>query len=250
MTCIGLLLGHNEYVDHTKYMWKIDGLTKNHVKFAQTPYVFGSSASIEALWKKNKVSYTNEQVLIMRREQRRGKFAIANEFKDILIGHSHPEAIMQVQSGNERFTVECNRYKNVGDVTTQYVVYDSEKDTMKIVVHTKTQKVPDLKQFRRYFSSCIIHNLDSRIMSNICLALDWVLPIHDAGIVTWTEASVMREAAVKQMTKVSRNRKTIVEGFLKSINLDEAGWLRYAKLLERIEKAKTKPLVISPYLLK
>ena len=69
MVIIGLLLGHSDYIDHTKYMWKVPGLTKKHVKFAQTPYVFGSSASVSELWRKNGVDYTPEQLLIMRREQ-------------------------------------------------------------------------------------------------------------------------------------------------------------------------------------
>lgn len=156
MVMIGLLLGHSDYVDHTQYMWQVDGLSKLHVKKAQTPYVFGSSASVVQLWKKAHLAYTADQVLRMRQEQASGKFAIANELKDIIINHCQPTATMKLHVLDEHYNVECNRYKYVGDTTKQYVVYDSTKDTMRVITHTSTHKVPDLKQFRRYFSTGLI----------------------------------------------------------------------------------------------
>jgi len=249
MTIIGLLVGHKDYVSTSKYMWKIDGLTKFHVKFAQTPYVFGSSASVQSLWTKNNLSFTDDQVDIMRREQRTGKFAIANELKDIIIQHSQPTKRMQLHVGNEKFIVECNRYKNVGDYSKNYVVYDSSSKTMKIVTHTKTKKVEDLEQFHRYFSTALIHNLDSQVMNNMCKGVEWVLPIHDAGIVTIAEASKFRKLAVTQMRAIYANRKSILENYFKSINLDTKGWVRYAKLLETIAQCNSSRVTISPYLL-
>lgn len=155
MVIIGLLLGHAQYVDQTKYMWQVDGLTKNHVKFAQTPYVFGSSAGVKSLWTKNKLSFTDEQVVIMKKAQTTGKFAIANELKDIIINHCSPKETMQLQVNREQFMVECNKTRNVGETTKQYIVLD-EKGNFQIIQHTNTHKVPDVKQFKRYFVTGLI----------------------------------------------------------------------------------------------
>lgn len=249
MTIIGLLLGHSDYVTTKKYMWKVNGLTKLHVKFAQTPYVFGSSASVQNLWTKNNLIFTDTQIDIMRKEQTTGKFAIANEFKDIIIKYAQPEKIMTLNVANEKFTVECNRYKNVGDYTKNYVVYDSIQDKMKVIQHTTTKKVADVDQFKRYFVTGLIHNLDSQIMDNMCKKMNWVLPIHDAGIVTIAEASKFRILAVQEMKRVLRTRKSIIENYFKSINLSPEGWVRYAKLIADIEAQQTSKLRISPYLL-
>ena len=251
MTIIGLLLGCNQYVNHTSYMWKVDGLSKQHVKFAQTPYVFGSTAPIKTLWTKNHLTFTPEQIDIMRYEQTKGRFAIANEFKDILVKHSHPTAISQFNIGEERFTVECNKSKNVGDTTKSYIVLDSKTKKFNLINHTHTHKVPDVKQFKRYCSSGIIHNRDSRLLDNVCQKMEWILPIHDAGIVTWSGATTMRNYAVKEMHHLYDNRKETVYNYLKSINVDQAGMVRYAKLLSRIEEVNgDSNMNISPYLLK
>lgn len=251
MAIIGLLLGYNKYVDSTKYMWDIKGLSKNHVKFAQTPYVFGSSASIKTLWSKNGLKFTAKQIDLMRYEQSKGRFAIANEFKDIIIKHSHPTPIMQLQVGTERFTVECNRHKNVGDSTKSYVVLNSAIRKFTIIQHTNTHKVPDLKQFRRYFVTGIIHNKDSYILDNICSKMKWILPIHDAGIVTWSGATDMRTHAVAEMVEANKTGRSTVYHYLKSINIDQAGMVKYAKLLAKINELNDgKAMIISPYLLK
>jgi len=251
LTIIGILLGHKDYINPKQYMWKIDGLSKLHVKFAQTPYVFGSSASVQSLWRKNKLVFTDEQVAIMRKAQLIGKFAIANRFKDIVIKHCQPTERMTIKCNTNSFIVECNRYKRVGDTTKQYIVYDSEAKKLKVIRHTNTHKIPDLKQFKRYFSSCLIHNQDSWLEDNICKDMDWILPNHDAGITTWVGASQMRKSAVKWMRIMRDNRKLIVESYLKSINLNDKGWSLYFKLLNDIKKLnKSKRLTISPYLLK
>jgi len=251
LTIIGLLLGHTDYVDDSRYMWDIDGLSKNHVKFAQTPYVFGSSASIKSLWAKNKLDFTATQVDIMRTAQLRGKFAIANEFKDIIINHCHPTAVMEFHIADEKFRVECNKTKNIGETTKSYIVLDSISNKFNLIQHTNTHKTPDLKQFRRYPVTGIIHNRDSWLLDFVFSALPWGLPIHDAGIVTWSGATTMRNKAVEGMTIIHSTRQETVYNYLKSINLDTAGLTKYAKLLGKVaDLNKDKTMTISPYLLK
>ena len=251
MVIIGLLLGHSDYIDHTKYMWQIDGLSKLHVKYAQTPYVFGSSSPIAKLWAKNGVEFTNSQLLTMRKEQVHGRFAVANKLKDIIIKHAQPTESIVLHSMKEHYLVECNRYTYVGDTTKQYVVYDSVAKVMKIITHTTTNKIPDLKQFKRYFMTGLIHNLDSQMMNYMVKSVSWVLPIHDAGLVRINEAETFRDSAVEYMNLIYANRKDILLNYFKSINLDKTGYQKFAQLLKYVEKLNDgKSINITKYLLK
>lgn len=252
MVMIGLLLGHWKYVDHTKYMWDVAGLSKQHVKFAQTPYVFGSREGVIPLWDKNNLTYTPEQVKLMKYEQSAGKFAMANELKDIIVGHCQPDPEMEVCVQHEVFKVECNKTRNVGDTTKQYIVYNTDTHVFEVIHHTDTHTVPDLERFKTYFMTLLIHNLDSQILDNIVMKMNWVLPIHDAGIVTWNGAVVMRAQAVVEMEFVKDNREKTMLNYLKSIKLDQAGWIRYAKLKEKVAKANEEvdDIELSPFLLK
>lgn len=251
MVMIGILLGHTEYVDHTKYMWQIDGLSKLHIKKAQTPYVFGSQAPITKLWKNAGLSWTVDQLKLMRYHQAHGKFAIANQFKDIIVNHCQPQAEMVLNVDNEHFKVECNRFHNLGDTTKQYIAYDTVTKQFKVITHTSTIKVPDLFRFKTYFVTGLIHNLDSQIMDYMCDRMEWVLPIHDAGIVPVALARKFKQLAVDKMKDIYSRNSEIVYNYLKSINLDDAGWQKYAKLRKEIEnRNKGKRMEITPWLLK
>lgn len=251
MVMIGLLLGHTEYVDHTKYMWEIEGLSKLHIKKAQTPYVFGSQAPITKLWKKAGLSWTADQLKLMRYHQAHGKFAIANQFKDIIVNHSQPEAVMTLNVDEENFKVECNRYHYLGDTTKQYIVLDSSTKQFKVISHTSRIRVPDLFRFKTYFVTALIHNLDSQIMDYMCNKMNWVLPIHDAGIVSIAEARKFKHLAMDKMKLIYSKNSEIVYNYLKSINLDDAGWTKYAKLRKEVEvRNKGKVMNITPWLLK
>ena len=79
----------------------------------------------------------------------------------------------------------------------------------------------------------------------------WILPIHDAGIVTWKGASTMRTLAVTEMTNMHDTREATVYNYLKSINVDQAGMIKYAKLLAKVSHLNgDTEMTISPYLLK
>ena len=251
MTIIGLLLGHSDYIDHTRYMWEIDGLSKLHIKKAQTPYVFGSSAPITKLWKKANLTWTSDQVKLMKFHQTHGKFAIANEFKDIIINYCTPQEHMMLHVADEKFTVECNRYKHVGDTTKQYIVYNTESDKLSVIRHTTTHKVPDLSQFKRFFVTAIIHNLDSQGMNRIVKPLDWNISIHDAAIVTVVEARKTKDLAAEWMQEIYDNRRSILLNYFKSIGLTDEGYARFVKLEGKIKEFnKGKEMTITPWLLK
>ena len=92
----------------------------------------------------------------MKFHQAHGKFAIANMFKDIIVNHCQPEAIMNLLVDEESFKVECNRHKYVGDTTKQYIVYNSDTKALEVISHTAVVKVPDLFRFKTYFVTGLI----------------------------------------------------------------------------------------------
>ena len=75
--------------------------------------------------------------------------------------------------------------------------------------------------------------------------------MNQAGLVKWKDATIMRVSAVKHMRVMRDNRKTIMFNYLKSIGLDNAGWKRYYKLIEKVDELRgSAKLTLSPYLLK
>lgn len=251
LVLLGLLLDHKEYYDSSKYMWDISGLTKQHVKFAQTPYVFGSTSPISKLWDKNRLEYTSEQVAIMKEAQTKGKFTVANEFKDIIINHCHPTAEVNMVIDREQFVVECNKVKHVGDTTKQYVALDTESNKFKVIHHTNTHSIPDLQQFKRYFVTGLIHNIDSQILDNICMKSEWMIPIHDASVCTWNGATDVRAQALVEMKHINDNGRDIIYNYFKSINVDVKGMVKLKNLYTKIDNLNsTSRITISQYLMK
>ena len=187
----------------------------------------------------------------MRKEQIHGKFAIANELKDIIITHCNPTPTVQLHVDKEVFKVECNRHKIVGDTTRQYVCYDSTNKAFKVISHTDIVKVPDLFRFKTYFVTGLIHNLDSQCINTMVKSMSWIIPIHDAGLVSIAEARKFKLLAVDYMRHINDNRKSILLNYFKSINMDKEGYIKYAKLQAKVDLLNEgKSMNLSPYLLK
>lgn len=88
-------------------------------------------------------------------------------------------------------------------------------------------------------------------MDYMCDRMEWVLPIHDAGIVTIAEARKFKHLAMDKMNDIYSKGSSIVHNYFKSINLDDAGWKKYAQLQHLVKEAnKDKKMIITPWLLK
>ena len=88
-------------------------------------------------------------------------------------------------------------------------------------------------------------------MDNICKGMEWIIPVHDAGLVTLAEAPKFRNLAVNEMHKLRDNGESIVQNYFKSVNLDEDGWKKYARLQADIRRLNEgKVINITQYLLK
>lgn len=237
----GVLLNHAPYMEMTNLTgseladpWRLPELSRKHVKLSATPMLYGSSQTAQDLWTKNGLTFTTRQSALMSHEIRNGAYAVANDFKNIIIENVQPIENMEVQVWNEKFNIECNRFRNVGDYTRRYPIYDTESGQVLAIAHTHTHKVPDLKQFKRYFQTLLIHNLDSQIADFIAMQEFWCLTIHDAFICSAVSAKKVRTMYAGQIEKIYKDRESIINNYFKSIRLGRSAIAQWAELQKSI----------------
>ena len=180
---LGLLLNDKRLLSMTNTIdtgelsdpWEFSGIGRQQFKAAATPMLYGSSLSVTELWDNAGHSYTPEQVALYNKEMQSGALGLANSFKEFLLRWVRPEETMHVHVYEDKFTIECNRFKNVGETTTHYDIYDSIDTVVRRLLHTETKKVPDLVQFTKFFPTLLIHGVDSQV-------IDFVMEIGRAHV--------------------------------------------------------------------
>lgn len=241
----GLLTGDKRLLSMTNVIgetledpWKLEGMSRFKLKKAATPMLYGSSQQCHELWQSNGIPYTVDDIALYNKEMASGPFGIANKLKDFIINNSNPKANMKVKIWNEEFDVSCNRYRNVGEKTRAFKIWDSEDGQYNIVLHTDTKKVPDLKQFKRYFMTLLVHNLDSQVANTVIgKVMDkygWGIPIHDAFIVSPAAATDVRRWYAEELEKIYNDRESILVNFFNSIGITSAAKEQWDNLQKAI----------------
>lgn len=206
--------------------WAFEGIGRTQFKHAMTPKLYGSSQPAYKLWQNKGHKYTMDQLHAFEKELSTGKLAVADKFKEFIIKCCKPSAKMTVKIWDEEFEIECNRWRNVGDVTKSYDIYDTDTDTIRTIHHTHTHKEPDLEQFRRYFVTLLIHNLDSQTGDHVCETVynqsQWIIDIHDAFIVNPEDADMTRKTYADKITDIYNNRQRILQDYFTSIGITAA----------------------------
>ncbi len=89
---IGILLNDRRLMEMTNVIgdtlqdpWKLEGMSRNMLKKAATPSLYGSSKTCNELWKQNGIKYTPENVALYNKEMAEGPFGVANMFKEFII---------------------------------------------------------------------------------------------------------------------------------------------------------------------
>lgn len=222
--------------------WYIEGLTRMQAKKAATPMLYGSSKTCQELWQSNKLAYTLDDIKTFTNELNNGALGVANVFKDFIIRNAKPSETMLVNIDDEQFTIKCNRYKNVGDITTSYDLYDSELDRIQTIHHTHTHKEADLDQFRRYFVTLLVHNLDSqianRVIAKTIAKYGWGIDIHDAFIVNPEAALFVRREYAKEIEGINKRRKAILANYFQSIGIGAESQDAWSKVQAKIQPYK------------
>lgn len=218
--------------------WHIEGVPRTHVKSVFTPRLYGSSETEKALLAHRKLTATKQQIKLIRKEGRDGALGLANQFKDAIIKNCKPQRTMQIKLWNDDFTIECNKYKQVGTTQNAYSIYDSTDDRDKLFFNMATTKVPDLERFKLFFQTLLCHGIDSQVMDNILNNTDvWALPIHDAILALPGDCHTLRLEAVEQLKDIHTNRHTILANFRQSIGATGSkADLAFAKLYANVQQ--------------
>lgn len=237
----GALLGHepflrktNCYGDTLEDMWTFPGIPRKQFKAAATPMLYASSKGCVDLWKSAKIKYTADQVKAYNKEILNGDLSVANAFKDFIVNNVKPREEMKIKIWEEEFTIQCNRYRQKGDYQVRYNAYDTKTGRVQTIYHTHTHKEADLEQFRRYFVTLLIHNLDSQVADNICLDQDWIIPIHDAFLINPCDAKSVKEDYASLITRLYQDREQILSDFFQSIGIDSKSATAWKTVKDRI----------------
>lgn len=200
-------------------VWSHNDIPRKNFKAVATPTLYGSSKSPLDLWKSKNLTFTSSELIAMEYELDKGVLGLANDFKNFIISNVDPKPAMTVRIRNEEFTINCNRYRNLGDFMKKYPAYDTGLDTVLTINHTHTKRIPDLDQFRRYFVTLLVHNLDSQIADVVAGLLDWCLPIYDAFIVMPCEAIRTRTLYTTELDSIHTDRRSILQNYFDSIGI-------------------------------
>lgn len=233
MQFIGVLLNDKRMMEMTNVIgstledpWHLAGMSRAMLKEAATPSLYGSSKSCSDLWKKAKMKFTAADVELYSKEMAEGAFGLANALKEFLINNCKPKAGMEIKIGTDEFSISCNRFRNVGEKTKAYKIWDSIDKQYNIVLHTDTKKVEDLEQFRRFFPTLLIHNMDSQVadtvIEKVMSKYDWGISLHDAFLISPAAAADVRKWYAEELNKIHVNRESVLSNFFKSIGITSA----------------------------
>lgn len=265
---IGLLLNHKPFLDRCNIThgllsdaWGHSVITNRKQFKTIMRQCYGSQVSAQAMWDDMGIDYTKEEVVAFNHELESGELAVAIAFKDFLINNAQMQPTMQLNVLGDKVTTYCNRFHNVGETTNIFDLYDSESNSIRRIHNTETKQVPDLKSFRRYGVTGLIHGLDGRVMDNTTDAVidqyGWVIPIHDADVLCCEAADYAREVYTNGRTTeepslkyVHTNRNQILSEYFTSINIPASkikDWKsNVVPLIEPLEEE----LIINPLVLK
>lgn len=251
---MGVLTGHRPFLEMTNVAgdmlsdpWDFPGVPRQQFKKFMTPALYGSSQSCAMLWANAGIDYTAEQVKLVEDEITFGKLAVADKFKEFIITNCKPRETMRVKIWDEEFDIKCNRYRNIGDRHIDYKIYDTASETLQDIVHTHTHKVPDLEQFRRYFVTLLIHNLDSQVADKVASTIDWGIDIHDAFIVSPVDALSVRREYANNLEAIYADRSTILKDYFDSIGVDSSStssWLDMKSHIDPIGEFKVNAMAL------
>lgn len=256
---IGLLLGDKNLLEMTNTSftgefrdpWTVEGVERKAIKATIMPMIYASSKASHELLQDKNIKYTLEGINALNKALTTGAFGAANSFKEFILRWVKPQPEMEVHVYEDKFQVECNRFRNVGETTLRYDIYDSETDSIRRVTHTDTKRVPDLKQFRRWFVTGLIHSQDSQVldfvMEKVIDKYQWGIDIHDAIIVCPEAVEYTAEVYADELQVIYDNRETILNNYFKSIGIGSEAlhdWKRFQSKVTPIKDFKASPMAL------
>lgn len=235
---LGLLMNHEPFMERCNMLgdnlvdaWDIKGINTRDQAKSIMKSVYGSKQACQDDWKEQGLDFTQADVDAYNEALTNGEIALGARFRDLIIDGVKPKENMTLHVWNEHVETSCNKFSIVGEDLVIYDIYDSATKTPQEIHNYTTKKVPDLEQFRLYFVTALIHNLDSQVINKTSeFVMDeygWCLDIHDALILCCEAADPAREVYAGVLELIHEDRLVILDNYFVSISLgnnSKAAW--------------------------
>ena len=264
----GLLLNHKPFLDRCNITqgdlsdaWGHQVITNRiQAKTFMRP-MYGSQMSAKDMWNDMGIKYTPEEVLAFQHELTVGEFAPAMAMKDFIINNSQMQPEMYLVVNGERTLTYCNKFHNIGETTSVFDLYDTITNSIRRVHNTETKRIPDLKAFKRFGPTGLIHHLDSMVMDNAVDAIinqfGWVIDIHDAMVLCCEAADYARDIYANGRTpnepslkQIHTNRNRILSDYFTSLNIPASKVSEWKSTVVPLIQPMDTELIINPLVLK
>jgi len=235
---IGLYLNHKPFLDRCNIThgplsdaWGHDVVTnRDQLKAGAMRQCYGSQMPASDMWSEMGINYTQEELTAFNNEMESGEFAVAMAFKDFIINNAQMQPKMELDVLGTKVTTYCNKFHNVGETTIEFDFYDTITDSIRTVFNTETKRVPDLKSFKRYGPTGLIHGTDGGVMNNTVDAVvdryQFCLDIHDAMLLCCESADYARDIYANGRTPdepslkyVHTHRDELLSAYFTSLNI-------------------------------
>ncbi len=233
----GLILNHAPFLEKCNAIgntlsdpWSHDVITNRIQMKTIMRKCYGSSMPANQMWQEMNIPFTAEEALAFEQELETGPLAVADKFKDFIIQNVKPQETMELNLNNQSFTIKCNKHYNVGDITNIFDFYDTNTNSIRRIHNTNTIKKADLKAFKLWFVTGLIHGLDSQIIDNtadaVMDAYDFCIDIHDALILDAEATDYARDIycsgrnkSEPSLEQIHRDRNSILSNYFTSIGI-------------------------------
>jgi len=275
---IGLLLNHKPFLDRCNIThgdlsdaWGHDVIT-NRAQFKTIMrQCYGSQMTAQRMWDdmnkgkkptdKGYIHYTAEEVHAFNHELESGTMAVANAFKNFMINNARMQPVMELNVIGDKVTTYCNKFHNVGETTSIFDLFDTATNSIRRIHNTETKRIPDLKSFKRFSVTGLIHGLDGRVMDNAVDAVidryGWVLDIHDAMVLCCESANYARDiyangrtADEPSLKHIHTHRNKILSDYFTSLNIPASRISEWKATVVPLVEPLTEELIINPLVLK
>lgn len=224
---IGILLGDKACLEATNVLsngtlndpWNlVTNVNRKLTKPVIMRQLYGSSKSAVAILNDFEMEYTAQEIEDLEEGLHTGAYGVANALKSFIIGNANLAPTIYPVVWGEQLEVPCNRHYREGDHPVVYSSITSSGTDAKLI-HWKTIEVPNLKSFKRWTMTGLIHSLDSRVIDLVMQKLDWGIDIHDAVIINPEDAMTVRTAYAEALEAVYTDRESILNNYFASIGI-------------------------------
>ena len=255
---IGVLLGDKKLLRATNVLsdgelsdpWGlIEDVARTPAKAVLMQQVYGSSKNSAQILKDSDMPYTAQDIANLEKGLHSGAYGVANKLKEFIIGNANMQAEMNPVVWGETLTVPCNRFTKVGEMPVLYSALDS-KGRKQTVTHWKLKLLPDLRSFKRWTMTGLIHALDARVINRIMQSVTWGIDIHDAVITNPENATTIRNSYSQVMGEIYQDRTQILNEYFTSVGIEYTpkAQQQWAELVAMVDKVET--FTCSPWALK